>query len=290
MLESLFQARAQFFTPEKADSCCGRYPNRFPYNTSDTEKECCDGSIISSRKNVCCHGRVTSIIGCEDEKIKKETDDDEMSIFQRRIVFLYDEGDQNAITSTASPISYETMFETYTTTADTTKQTEYETTSSSATYEYETYLSTVTTGTTKDPSTTTSTLRTLPVLDSEDNEDYETSFSTVTTGTTKEPTTTMTSTFGDFPGPCFPNPCLNDGECIESPNSEFPWLAYSCICLTVPIHFTGRNCQYGPCNPNPCINGGRCKIADFKREKEYSNIECFCPKGYGGNYCELRLY
>ena len=158
---------------------------------------------------------------------------------------------------------------------------------------FETYTTTNTARSAYETVTVTST-GSKHATEHENNEEYETYFYT-SEYTTDEAKTTMTSTtvtstvtFGGFDGPCSPNPCFNDGECVESVNPEFPWLAYSCICPTVPIHFTGRNCQYGPCNPNPCINGGTCEIAESKRS-EYLNIQCSCPDGFAGNFCELQL-
>ncbi|CBY24097.1 unnamed protein product [Oikopleura dioica] len=240
------RARISNLSSGDNDSCCGTYPKRFPFKTTDQNKLCCDEKIISKNRNNCCNGLIADLNTCQEIEMPAEDDH----------IFLYDERKDSIQDSATS--AYETVFETYTATS---------TTSNS----YETLTETGVTAFTEN----------------DIKEEYETYF--YTTATSEDAKTTMTSTtFRGFTGPCSPNPCYNDGECIESANPDFPWLAYSCICPTVPIHFTGRNCQYGPCNPNPCINGGKCHIEDLKRT-EYENIKCSCPAGFYGSFCELQM-
>ena len=65
---------------------------------------------------------------------------------------------------------------------------------------------------------------------------------------------------------CSPNPCLNDGTCFSSSDSN-PSL-YMCLCEW--IYSIGQICQTceskyfssdhlsDPCSPNPCLNDGTC--------------------------------
>ena len=110
---------------------------------------------------------------------------------------------------------------------------------------------------------------------------------------------------------CFPNPCLNNGTCINLEGS------YKCTCrpgftglncesdidecLSAPCKFggtcvntvgsyfcqcppgrSGKNCDgdYDECVNNPCINGGTC----YNNEGSYT---CFCPPGWEGPNCEI---
>ncbi|XP_037806370.1 protein crumbs isoform X4 [Lucilia sericata] len=85
----------------------------------------------------------------------------------------------------------------------------------------------------------------------------------------------------DNGSPCDRNPCSNSGACIEDSRGD-----YQCICT--PNH-TGKHCEteinINPlCQKNPCVNGGACVVAPGS-----SNIECECPKGYGGTHCEIDM-
>ncbi|XP_065894448.1 uncharacterized protein [Dysidea avara] len=72
---------------------------------------------------------------------------------------------------------------------------------------------------------------------------------------------------------CSPNPCLNNGTCIDR-NDEF-----TCIC---PSGFTGDNCgiNINDCLPNPCENNGSC--TDL-----VNDYACNCAVGYRGRNCTI---
>merc|ERR1711899_690009 len=71
---------------------------------------------------------------------------------------------------------------------------------------------------------------------------------------------------------CFPNPCLNDGLCVQLNETET-----QCECSP---HYEGDKCQDEiSCDP-PCLNGGSCVVDRLGRKS------CYCPPGYTGKQCE----
>ncbi|GFY13372.1 hypothetical protein TNCV_2336361 [Trichonephila clavipes] len=69
---------------------------------------------------------------------------------------------------------------------------------------------------------------------------------------------------------CDPNPCHNNGFCIQQEN------VFKCICKN---SYFGRTCEENLCTPNPCENGGKCSIG---RDR----INCTCVYPYSGDMCE----
>ncbi|XP_071497251.1 uncharacterized protein [Diadema antillarum] len=74
--------------------------------------------------------------------------------------------------------------------------------------------------------------------------------------------------------PCFPSPCLNDGDCREMPG-EVP--DFRCDCAP---GFSGVDCSrnINECNSQPCRNGGMCV-------DEVNDFSCICTPGYTGPEC-----
>lgn len=74
---------------------------------------------------------------------------------------------------------------------------------------------------------------------------------------------------------CEPNPCRNEGRCVEESDS------YTCECLE---GFSGSDCEITnvPSEPNPCLNGG-------VNTGEGDTVMCDCPEGYSGENCEIVL-
>ncbi len=72
---------------------------------------------------------------------------------------------------------------------------------------------------------------------------------------------------------CSSNPCLNGGVCKNEVNG------YTCSCLD---GYSGFNCevQIDVCNPNPCLNGGTCTDG-------VNTSTCTCPAGVSGDKCEI---
>uniref|UniRef100_A0A3Q4I624 Crumbs cell polarity complex component 1 n=1 Tax=Neolamprologus brichardi TaxID=32507 RepID=A0A3Q4I624_NEOBR len=70
---------------------------------------------------------------------------------------------------------------------------------------------------------------------------------------------------------CYPNPCLNGGECQDLFN------AYNCSCSE---GWAGRHCDFflDTCASNPCVHGN-CSVAGW-------SYECTCELGYTGANCE----
>ena len=61
---------------------------------------------------------------------------------------------------------------------------------------------------------------------------------------------------------CDPNPCENEGTCMDAGNDD-----YTCTCAA---GFTGQNCSQNVCDPNPCQNGSTCVVMN-------GNFSCHCP-------------
>jgi hypothetical protein len=72
---------------------------------------------------------------------------------------------------------------------------------------------------------------------------------------------------------CSPNPCLNGGACLASPNGEV-----GCLCV---FGFTGDRCEFAsePCPVTPCMHGGECVVT-------MEGSACKCPSDWHGPHCE----
>lgn len=72
---------------------------------------------------------------------------------------------------------------------------------------------------------------------------------------------------------CAPNPCLNEGKCIDQLGG------YKCDCANTG--FTGAVCQrnINECESDPCSNGGTC-------QDKVNDYDCHCYPGYEGKNCE----
>jgi poly(3-hydroxybutyrate) depolymerase len=70
---------------------------------------------------------------------------------------------------------------------------------------------------------------------------------------------------------CNPNPCLNNGTCVDGVGS------FTCTC---PAGVSGTTCQtdVDECAPNPCQNGGSCTDGT-------NAFTCTCPGGFNGPTC-----
>ncbi|XP_029657723.1 neurogenic locus notch homolog protein 2-like [Octopus sinensis] len=103
---------------------------------------------------------------------------------------------------------------------------------------------------------------------------------------------------------CSPNPCQNNGTCINHVNS------FTCQCLSqytglhceqieqkyskssFPIGFRGENYKksiLGKCLVNPCENGGVCisqNLSHFGNLAIKNKFHCFCVPGTRGILCE----
>ena len=72
---------------------------------------------------------------------------------------------------------------------------------------------------------------------------------------------------------CNPNPCLNDGVCIEAGNH------FICDCKN---EFKGDLCEKSPCEVNPC-GTGECHVT-------LTGYECDCSKDNSyGDQCQAML-
>ena len=71
---------------------------------------------------------------------------------------------------------------------------------------------------------------------------------------------------------CDPNPCQNDGNCIDGINS------FTCDCED---GFSGDVCEINidDCLPDPCVNGGTCTDG-------INTFTCNCGFGFTGEICD----
>ncbi|XP_037958807.1 serine-rich adhesin for platelets-like [Teleopsis dalmanni] len=76
---------------------------------------------------------------------------------------------------------------------------------------------------------------------------------------------------------CTPNPCINNGICIDISQGHEGG-AYQCLC---PYGYIGKNCQFeaDPCNPAECLNGGTCL-------GNSTHFRCDCKPGFTGLFCQ----
>ncbi|CAF0763178.1 unnamed protein product [Didymodactylos carnosus] len=79
------------------------------------------------------------------------------------------------------------------------------------------------------------------------------------------------------------SPCQNNGQCIAKNGTS----NYTCLCSN---NYSGRHCQTRQfrdrsslCYEGFCLNGGRCYMTDM------GHIECSCPPGYMGKYCDITI-
>jgi protein crumbs len=79
--------------------------------------------------------------------------------------------------------------------------------------------------------------------------------------------------------PCLPNPCHNNGTCLEMGVLG----GYTCACRD---HFTGRNCErhLGWCEENVCLNGATC-VGGSTANRGH----CVCRAGWTGMLCGVRV-
>lgn len=80
--------------------------------------------------------------------------------------------------------------------------------------------------------------------------------------------------------PCFVNPCLNNGTCVDifvgaslapSSSTASPLPTFTCICAG---NFSGKNCEIPPVNPCiswPCLNGGTCLVSVSRLTSKYKS-------------------
>ncbi|KAK7877708.1 hypothetical protein WMY93_031595 [Mugilogobius chulae] len=84
------------------------------------------------------------------------------------------------------------------------------------------------------------------------------------------------------PGPCSPNPCLNDGQCevVSEKRRGDVFSHYYCVC---PPEVTGEHCEtnINECQVKPCQNGGTCSDLN-------GDFYCTCPSPYVGKSCQQR--
>ncbi|XP_043934129.1 lactadherin isoform X1 [Protopterus annectens] len=82
-------------------------------------------------------------------------------------------------------------------------------------------------------------------------------------------------------GPCYPNPCKNEGACEVKTSSRRGdvFLEYYCKC---PSGFDGLHCENNvdDCAINPCQNGGQCRDLD-------TDYVCKCFSPYVGKNCHV---
>ena len=92
-------------------------------------------------------------------------------------------------------------------------------------------------------------------------------------------------------GPCYPNPCINDGRCFRNDNASG---GYECTC---PDTFTGRNCDVDidECSvegKSPSFNGSNividvtapCIVGTCTNT--LGSFQCTCPSGRRGHRCQ----
>ncbi|XP_013191200.2 delta and Notch-like epidermal growth factor-related receptor [Amyelois transitella] len=82
--------------------------------------------------------------------------------------------------------------------------------------------------------------------------------------------------------PCYPSPCLNNGICVELPQSV-SGANYHCLC---PFGYVGKNCEKDPCSSAPCTNGGSCMSIAMNGTTMF---HCACAQGWAGARCELSI-
>lgn len=81
---------------------------------------------------------------------------------------------------------------------------------------------------------------------------------------------------------CQLNPCVNNGSCVVTVQSD--WTHYKCLCpeLGRPL---GTNCEFlAICDTLPCLNGGTC--VNLENQSSY---ECMCHDNYMGQNCETPI-
>jgi len=79
---------------------------------------------------------------------------------------------------------------------------------------------------------------------------------------------------------CNPNPCKNNGACVQVGKSSA-----KCNCTS---QFVGYQCEYqNPCAAKPCQNGGACSATWSSTSQP--NYKCSCPINYSGSRCEIQI-
>lgn len=76
---------------------------------------------------------------------------------------------------------------------------------------------------------------------------------------------------------CDPEPCFNEGECIDDVGG------FKCNCAGTGYEGTLCQINIDECKiSSPCLNGGSCFDT-------YGSYICECKKGFGGNNCEQQV-
>jgi hypothetical protein len=84
--------------------------------------------------------------------------------------------------------------------------------------------------------------------------------------------------------PCSQSPCLNNGTCIVTTNSNSSSYSYYCECAS--WLYTGGNCQTTidlcELRNETCSNNGYCSVSTSN-----NSTQCNCYSSFSGDHCEI---